>query len=399
MHQTGNVKLGKPQVRQTLKPFFNISTGSLRNENHASHLIARRRALGLSAAIILLFAIAVGCSSSPVRFAYVATGQGIYAFRVDSHTGAGTLVFGSPFVTEIAPSAAASPSSVVVHPSNRFLYAANQNTNTISLFKINSTTGALTEVLPRTALVTSSGVGLAPAVMTLDSAGNLLFVGNQITNDVWVYSIGSSGALTFVSSALLGSSPTGLALSTTGNFLYVPVQTFSAIYVFSVSSGTLTQVGSPIIVNGGVGQLGIDPGGKFLYVPNPSLNTVTVLKINPDGSLVAGPGLFATGTTPVAANTNATGAFLYVANSGSTNLSQFQVDSTTGALTALTTSVAGTGTDPELVIVDPDAKFIFVVNVRSETVTEFTTNTNGTLATTGNQLQLSVVPRSFSITR
>ena len=100
----------------------------------------------------------VGCSSSPaVRFAYVATGQGIYAFRMNSKTGAGSLVFGSPFVTKIAPTTAASPSSVVVHPSNHFLYAANQNTSTISLFKINSTTGALDEVLPRTALVTSSG--------------------------------------------------------------------------------------------------------------------------------------------------------------------------------------------------------------------------------------------------
>jgi 6-phosphogluconolactonase (cycloisomerase 2 family) len=319
---------------------------------------------------------------------------------MNSHTGAGTLVFGSPFVTELAPSTAASPSSVVVHPSNHFLYAANQNTNTISLFKINSTTGALTEVLPRTALVTASGgVGLSPGVMTMDSTGTFLFVGNQVTNDVWVYSIGSSGALTFVSSALLGASPTGLTLAASGGFLYVPVQTFSAIYVFSVSSGTLTQVGAPLNVNGGVGQLGIDPAGHFLYVPNPSLNTVTVLEIQSDGSLITGPGLFATGTTPVAANTNATGAFLYVANSGSTDLSQFQVDNTTGALTALTTSIAGTGTNPESIVTDPDAKFVFVINEQSDSITEFTINTNGTLATTGNALQLSVVPRSFSITR
>src|SRR5947209_6717536 len=240
---------------------------------------------------------------------------------MNSHNGAGSLIFGSPFVTKIAPTQAASPASVIVHPSNDFLYAANQNTNTISLFKINSGTGALDEVLPRTALVTSSGVGLSPGVMTMDSGGKYLFVGNQTTNDIWVYSIGSSGTLTFVSSA---------------------------------------QVGAPIIVNGGVGNLGIDPAGKFLYVPNPSLNTVTVMLIQSDGSLVQGPGLFVTGTSPVAAATTITGAFLYVANSASTNLSQFKVDTTTGALTALTTSAAGTGTNPESIVVDPDAKFIFV---------------------------------------
>ena len=319
---------------------------------------------------------------------------------MNKRTGAGSLIFGSPFVTKIAPTVAASPSSVVVHPSDRFLYATNQNTNSISLFTINSTTGVLTEVLPRTALVTSSGgVGLSPAVMTMDSGGTFLFVGNQVTNDIWVFSIGSSGALTFVSSAQVGAGPTGLTLAASGGFLYVPVPTFSAIYVFSVSSGTLTQVGSPLIVNGGVGQLGVDPGGHFLYVPNPSFNTVTVLKIQSDGTLAAGPGLFATGTTPVAAATNATGGFLYVANSGSTNLSQFQVDTSTGALTALTTSVAGTGTNPESILIDPDAKFVFVINEQSDSVTEFTINTNGTLSTTGNALQLSVVPRSLSVTR
>jgi 6-phosphogluconolactonase len=377
-----------------------MSTSSKGEEAHAHRFVSRLRACGFAALVGLTLVLGIGCSSPPARFAYVATGQGIYAFRMNKRTGAGSLVFGSPFVTKIAPTAAASPSSVVVHPSNRFLYAANQNTNTISLFTINSTTGALTEVLPRTALVTSSGgVGLSPAVMTMNSAGSFLFVGNQVTNDVWVFSIGSSGALTFVSSATLGSGPSGLTLAASGGFLYVPVPTFSAIYVFSVSSGTLTQVGSPLVVNGGVGQLGIDPGEHFLYVPNPSLNTVTVLKIQSDGTLAAGPGLFATGTTPVAADTNATGAFLYVANSGSTNLSQFQVDTSTGALTALTTSVAGTGTNPESIITDPDAKFIFVVNEQSDSITEYTINTNGTLATTGNSLQLSVVPRSLSVTR
>ena len=350
---------------------------------------------------IALALAGMGCSSSPaVRFAYVATGQGIFAFRMNSKTGAGSTIFGSPFVTKIAPTTAASPSSVVVHPSNHFLYAANQDTSSISLFKINSTTGALDEVLPRTALVTpAGGVGLAPAVMTVDGGGKYLFVGNQTTNDIWVYSIGSSGALTFVSSAQVGASPASLTLSASDGFLYVPVPTFSAIYVFSVSAGVLTQVGTPLIVNGGVGHLGIDPGGKFLYVPNPSLNTLTVLLIQADGSLLPGPGLFATGTSPVAAATNATGAFVYVANSTSTNLSQFKVETTTGTLTALTTSVAGTGTNPESIVVDPDAKFIFVINEQSNSVTEFTSNTDGTLATTGNALQLSVVPRSLSLTR
>ena len=383
-----------------MKQSFNIGGTDPGKEACSHHPPSWPRILSVAGGIILVL-VGLGCSSSPgVRFAYIATGQGIYAFRMNSKTGEASSVFGSPFVTKIAPTTAASPSSAVVHPSNHFLYAANQDTSTISLFKINSITGALDEVLPRTALVTSSGgVGLSPAVMTMDSGGKYLFVGNQVTNDIWVYSIGSSGVLTFVSSAQLGASPASLTLSASDGFLYVPVPTFSAVYVFSVRAGVLTQVGSPLIVNGGVGHLGIDPTGKFLYVPNPSLNTVTVLLIQSDGSLAPGPGLFATGTSPVAAATNATGAFVYVANSASTNLSQFKVDTTTGVLTALTTSVAGTGTNPESIVVDPDAKFVFVINEQSNSITEFTINTDGTLVTTGNALQLNVVPRSLSLTR
>src|SRR5439155_20318860 len=180
------------RIKKTLKHSFNIGPNGLGRTVRWHHCASWLRTFFVAVVMMLALA-AVGCSSSPaVRFTYVATGQGIYAFRMNSKTGASSLVFGSPFVTKIAPTTAASPSSVVVHPSNHFLYAANQNTSTISLFNINSTTGALDEVLPRTALVTSSGaVGLSPAVMTMDSDGNYLCVGNQVTNDIWLYSIGS----------------------------------------------------------------------------------------------------------------------------------------------------------------------------------------------------------------
>ena len=363
---------------------------------------------GWLTAMLALAALAACSSNSAVRFAYVATDQGIYAFRMNSKNGAGSLVFGSPFVVKTSLTAATSVSSVVVHPSNHFLYAASQDTNSISLFKIDSTTGALTEIAPRTQLVTPSGaVGLSPALLTMDQAGKFLFVGNQVSNDVWAYAIGSSGALTFVSSAPLGSNPSGLTLDPSGNFLYVPVPNFSTIYVIGVSSGSLTSLcGSPgstqpcLNLSGGVGELGIDPGGKFLYVPNPANATVTVLAISPSGGMLSqGPGAFGTGTTPVAADTNPTGAYLYVANRGAANLSQFQIDGKTGALTALTTSTVATGGNPTSIVNDPDAKFLFVTNEAAQSISEFTINSNGTLVSTGNVLQLSVPPRSVSVTK
>lgn len=362
------------------------------------HLQMKRSGV-VAALVCVVLLMFDGCSTPKVRFGYVATGQGIFAFRVDAHTGAASQVFGSPFVTKTNAAAAASNSSIILHPNGRFVYVANQDINSISRFTVDYATGALTEVLPRTPLVNSSGgVGLSPAFMTMDSGGNYLFVANQVTNDIWVFSIGSSGALTFVSSTQLGQTPAEITLSTSGNYLYVPVPSFSAIYVFNVSAGTLTQVGAPFVVSGGVQKIAVDPNNNFLYVPNPAIGTVTVLRIQSDGSLALGAGVYLAGTTPVAAATNPTGAFLYVANAGSANLSQFQVNATTGQLTPFTTSTVSTGTQPSTILVDHTAKFLFVVNQGANTVSEYTFNSDGTLATTGNTVQVNVLPRSFAIT-
>src|SRR5579863_1515807 len=99
------------------------------------------------AVVAAALGILSGCSSSSKgsHVAYVVGGQNtVSAIRINNSSGAISVLVGSPYV------AGNSPSSVVVHPSNKFLYVANQTDSTISLFNINSTTGALTEVLPRT---------------------------------------------------------------------------------------------------------------------------------------------------------------------------------------------------------------------------------------------------------
>src|SRR5258708_21428684 len=99
------------------------------------------------------------CSSSNAsHLAYIAGGQNsVFAYRVSNSSGGPTAVLGSPYLAGI------SPSSVVVHPSKHFAYVANQGENTISIFKIDATTRALTEVLPRT------NAGISPIAMSMDS--------------------------------------------------------------------------------------------------------------------------------------------------------------------------------------------------------------------------------------
>ncbi len=117
------------------------------------------------------------------------------------------------------------------------------------------------------------------------------------------------------------------------------------------------------------------------------------------GAPSAGPGAFGTGTTPVAGITDPTGAYLYVANFGSSNVSQFKIDSTTGALTVFTTSTVSAGTHPLFEALDLTGKFLFVGNQGSSSISEFSFNTDGSLASNGNSIQLSVPPRSIAFTK
>jgi 6-phosphogluconolactonase len=345
----------------------------------------------LAAAMALIASgILSGCgsffsSSGSSHFAYVAGGvNDVSAYRIDDGSGSATSVFTAPFV------AGNSPSSIVVHPSNQYLYVANAADNTISLFNMNLTSGALTEVLPRT-----PAGGLSPGFMTMDSGGNFLFVANQSSNDVWMFKIGTAGALTPVASIPVGASPAGLALSSSG-FLYVPVPSFSLIAVLSVSSTSLQMLGS-YPVTGGVAGVAVGPGAKFLYATNPALNTVSVFAIQGSGALAPVPGLtVGTGIAPAAAAVDLTGNALYVANAAAASVSQFQIDSTTGALTAYVNGpTVISGTNPAFVVVDPDGKFIFVGNTGSMSVTEYSINANGSLNNIAT-ISVGFVPRSFA---
>jgi 6-phosphogluconolactonase len=358
----------------------------------------RRLAAGLRIAVAGAVALTTlgllsGCSSffsgssSGSHVAYVAGGQtAVSAWRIGNNSGSVTSLLSAPYV------AGNSPSSVVIHPSGQFLYVANALDSTISLFSINSTSGALTEVLPR-----SPAVGLSPGSMTVDGGGSFLFVANQGSNDIWTFQIGTGGALTPVSSVSVAASPAGLVLTSSG-LLYVPVPNFSTIDVFSVSSGTLTPVGQPILVNGGLGGIAVDSGAKFLYATNPSTATVSGFSIQPGGSLIAVPGLtFGTGAVPVAAAVDLTGSFLYVANSGAGSISQFKIDSSTGALTAFLTTTVTVGTNPGFVVIDPGGKFVFVGNTGSKSATELIINSNGSLTNT-TTIDVGFVPRSLALT-
>jgi DNA-binding beta-propeller fold protein YncE len=261
----------------------------------------------------------IGCGSTTSKYLYAAipiTNQ-IVIFREDPNSGVLTQLAGSPVT------AGQTVQALAIHPSGKYLYAANSGEGDVSLYKI-STAGALTEVTPRTP------VGVSPTLLAMDSAGAFLYVGNSGSFSISVFSIDSgTGALAPVpgSPFPMGVSPINMALSPSGGFLYVTgggsLGTSGNVQAFSVSQGVPSLVlGSPFSTGTNPYGLAIAPGGGFLYTGNNFDNSISEFTVNADGSLtqLASSPLGTQFSGPVALQIDKSGKFLYVANQASTNL-------------------------------------------------------------------------------
>lgn len=295
---------------------------------------------------------------------------------------------------------------MVIDSTGKHGYVANQTDNTVSLLNIDSTSGVISEVLPRVA-----AGGFSPQQLLLDESSNTLFVTNLLSNSISTFSVGASGGLTLQTTTSLPDSPANIAFAS--GLLFAAAPNFSRVYVFSVSSGNLTGLtGSPLLVPEGVGTVTVDPSAKYLYVTNPRNDTVSgysiqhssgsnqiTLTIIPGSPFSSSTSTSLTTTTPVTSILDSTATHLYVANSAAGNIAVFSVG-TNGSLSLTTpNTTATTGTNPRLLAFDPIGKYLLVGNVGSRTITELSIKSDATLSSTGQTVNLSSVPQAIAVTR
>jgi 6-phosphogluconolactonase len=143
---------------------------------------------------------------------------------------------------------------VRVDPSGRYAYATNLNSDNISAYSINSSTGALTPIAgsPFTfPTLVGQSTGLA-----VDPSGRFVYATDSNSNYVVAFSIdNSTGALTPISGSPFasGAGPWGAFFHPSGKVLYVTNNGEGTISAYAVdsTSGSLTPIsGSPFVVSG-----------------------------------------------------------------------------------------------------------------------------------------------------
>ncbi|HYM79507.1 MAG TPA: beta-propeller fold lactonase family protein [Candidatus Dormibacteraeota bacterium] len=340
----------------------------------------------------------MGCGTTSSRYVYAAipSANNIVAYREDPNSGVLTQLVGSPI------SSGRAVQSLALHPSGKFLYAANSFDNNISLYTISST-GALTEVTPR------QNAGTSPTQLVIDASGSFLYVANSGSFDISVFSIDpSKGTLTLVSqanganSAPIGLSAINMALAPSGTALYVTGQAaLGYVEEFPVSAGVLGQPvqGSPFVTGNNPYGLAIDSSGTYLYTANKQDNTISEFGINSDGSLSAlrGSPIGETFIGPVSLLIDKSGKYMYVANQSSTNLGAYSIGSD-GTLTLLTGSPYGTGAGPSVLATDSSGKYLFVGNQAGSAVQSFSLDTSSGALTLVASYSVGAAPSSIVIT-
>jgi len=241
------------------------------------------------------------------------------------------------------------PASLAMDPGGKFLFVANANSNNLTIYSVDSGSGALSEVAG-----SPVAVGFNPVFLTLSPSGQFLYVANAASNTISGFAVDGSGGLTQVpgspyvlTSSINGQTagPNWIALDPTGKFLYVANLLASNVSGFTVdaNSGALTAInGSPFTAGTSPSSLVFDPSSKFLFVANLTSNNVTVFALDTNGvptQITGSP--FAAGTQPSFITLDPGGVFLFTGNQGSGNITTFSIDSSTGQLTSQATTGVG----------------------------------------------------------
>jgi hypothetical protein len=235
------------------------------------------------------------------------------------------------------------------------------------------TLNAITGVQPLSAPYLVGNFQIGSQAMIANPAGTLLFALDQTNEQVYVYTIGTGGVLTAATSSPMalppGFKPFNLAIDGLGKYLYVSNDVSlntTEVATYSIgSNGALAAVGTPI--SSPIRQMQGDASGKFMVGTSGGFffdngdKTLYVGAIGQSGVLTVTPTTISGVPASVAVQPNSGGnivyAFDFPGSGGNGGIEGFQLDLSTGTLTAIA-GITASGANGEF---DPSGKFLFVV--------------------------------------
>ena len=331
-------------------------------------------------------------STAPRMRVYVGTytgpkSKGIYLLEFDPLTGALT----PKGVAAETPS----PSFLAVHPSKKFLYAANEvgsfggrKTGSVSAFAIDPKAGGLTP------LNTQPSGGADPCYVVVDPTGKNALVANYSGGSVEVLPIAADGKLEAPSSVVQHkgssvdqgrqSSPHAHAIDLDASGKLAVAADLGLdklmVYRFDPEKGTLEPNASPyasVAQGAGPRHFAFHPDGRHAYAINEMACTVTTFDFDPSKGTFAERQSLSTrapggkpGNSTAEILVHPSGRFVYGSNRGDDSLAIYAVDPASGRLSPVGHQSTG-GRTPRSFGIDPTGRFLIAANQDSGTLVVF----------------------------
>ena len=334
--------------------------------------------LSLSVKITAFLALVSGLEAQS-RFVYanndVYPSNTVSGFSSDSN-GVLTPIPGSPFATGGGgTSGGALGVDRITVAGGKFLYASNGDTQNVSAFSVNPTTGVLAPVAG-SPFSDGASSGFGDISLAASPNGKFLFAGLALNTSIVTFSIGTDGSLTELSSVGVTNHPAGMKVSANGQYLAVSLPNlgiFGAVAMFSIgSNGALTLInGAPLESTGPEGSLSdvdIDCAGSHVFAGTLTggAATVDVFGIGTGGvlsPLTGSPFSAGPGSNSIVAILSPNDQFVFTSNQGTGSITVFSVNA--GALSAIAGSpfaVSGAST-PAGMATDQGGSLLYVADM------------------------------------
>src|SRR5229473_5842937 len=221
------------------------------------------------------------------KFAFVANGvsNNVSAYMVNATTGALAEVAGSPYA------AGMEPAWLTVDPSGKFLYVSAELSNDVTTYGIDATSGVLTNLRTVRARPGARAIAVSRGSAAVTYTPTFAYVANQNSNSVSMYAINATtGALTSTGTVAAGTQPVSVAVAPSGRLAYVANLCGSvscsgngnvSAYTIDGSTGALNTVpGSAFAAGSSPRSVAVDPSGRFAYAANSGSSDVSAYTID-----------------------------------------------------------------------------------------------------------------------
>jgi 6-phosphogluconolactonase len=330
--------------------------------------------------------------------------QGIYVARFNLETGA----LSAPELAAATPN----PTFLALHPSGKYLYAANEvstfqneRAGMVSAFAIDPKTAKLTLINQ----VSSHGAG--PCHIAVDQTGEALMAANYGGGSVAAFTLAKDGRVhesaSFHQHYGKGADPKRQERAHAHSINPSPGNRWAVaadlgadqlyVYRFDPHRGSITPYeAGHVKTEPGAGprHFVFHPDGKHAYAVNELNNTVTAYgwdeqtgALTPRGSAATLPEGFSGTSYTAEIRVHPSGKTLYASNRGHDSIAVFSLDNP--AAPRLVQHIATGGGQPRNFTLDKAGKWLLAANQRTGDITVFSIGADGRLAGTGKRIEVS----------